>query len=88
MHYLLQIDIFDKMIKNRDFVKMNGKTYQEYIDNNISLSEILSQLIYESDSSEDALEILKFFKINFTHDYLSYLYNPNNITLKINNIKT
>lgn len=85
MHYLLPVDIFNKLTKNNEFVRLNGQTYQEYIDKNITLSEILSELIFTSESPTDALEVLKFFKIDFTHDYFNYLYKPNNISLKIKN---
>lgn len=72
MNYLLPVDLFQKLTNNEDFVRMNGNTYSEYIANNISLSEILSELIFTSDSPEDALELLNFFSISFTHNYFQY----------------
>lgn len=89
MYYLMSPDLFNKLSNQMEFVTTNGYTYKEYIKKNIILSHILNELIETSSSETDALEILKFFQVSFTHDYFEslskkkYITNSENIKLEI-----
>ena len=73
MYYLMSPDLFNKLSHQMEFVTANGLTYKDYIKKNIVLSYILDELIKSSGSETDALEILKFFNVCFTHDYFESL---------------
>lgn len=89
MYYLMSPDLFNKLSNQMEFASTNGYTYKEYIKKNIILSHILNELIETSTSETDALEILKFFQVGFTHDYFEslskkkYTTNSENIKLEI-----
>lgn len=89
MYYLMSPDLFNKLSHQLKFVTTNGYTYKDYIKKNIVLSDILDELIETSSCETDALEILKFFQVSFTHDYFEslckkkYVATRENIKLEI-----
>ncbi len=89
MYYLMSPDLFNKLSHQLEFVTTNGYTYKDYIKKNIALSHILCELIETSASETDALEILQFFQVSFTHNYYESLcknkslINSENIKLEI-----
>ena len=80
MYYLMSPDLFNRLSHQLEFVTTNGYSYKDYIKKNIVMTHILNELIETSSSETDALEILKFFQVGFTHDYFESLINKKYIT--------
>lgn len=91
MIYLLPEYLLILMLKQEGFKRKYGVSYADYITNSIELSVILNELIYSSDSYSDALHIIDYFGIKYTHNYLEIQDNSNidneveNITLSVSN---
>lgn len=73
MIYLLPENLLMLMLKQDGFKNKYGNSYADYISNSIELSSILRDLIYSSDSYTDALYIIDYFGIKFTHNYLEIM---------------
>tara|TARA_B100001093_G_scaffold514513_1_gene588713 strand:- start:2055 stop:2351 length:297 start_codon:yes stop_codon:yes gene_type:complete len=69
MIYLLPENILNLMLKQKGFYQNYGNTYADYICNSVDLSDILEDLIYSSDSYSDALYIINYFGVKYTHSY-------------------
>ena len=63
MNYLLPGNLLTFMFNMYNFRELYGVTYADYICNTIDVSSILEDLIYSSDSYEDALNILEYFDL-------------------------
>ena len=91
MIYLLPEYLLILMLKQEGFKRKYGDSYADYITNSIELSEILYELVYASDSYSDALYIIDYFGIKYTHNYLEMQDKPSidneveNITLSVSN---
>ena len=73
------------------FQEKYGNTYADYITNSVELSDILHDLVHSSESYTDALHIINYFDVKFTHNYLE-VFNANesvdkddNLTLSVSN---
>jgi hypothetical protein len=86
MNYLLPNDLLSFMFNMCNFREIYGVTYADYICNTVDVSSILEDLIYSSDSYEDALNILEYFDVEYTHNYLELVNsNMNNVSNYLNN---
>ena len=88
MIYLMSIEMFNKLSNgNNRFAENNGYTYKEYILKNCNISNTLKSKIINSNTSQDALNLLNKNNIIYTHNYLeSKLEELPNIELEINKI--
>ena len=86
MIYLLPEYLLILLIKQEGFKRKYGDSYADYITNSIELSEILNELTYSSDSYADALHIINYFGITYTHNYLE-IEDKSNIDNEVENIK-
>jgi len=86
MNYLLPSDLLAFMFNMYNFREIYGVTYADYICNTVDVSSILEDLIYSSDSYEDALNILEYFDVEYTHNYLElFNSNTNDVSNYLNN---
>ena len=86
MKYLLPGNLLPLMFNMSNFIQLYGVTYADYICNTIDVSSILEDLIYSADSYEDALSILEYFEVKYTHNYLELVnFNTNDIPEYLNN---
>ena len=69
MIYLLPENMLNLMLKQKGFYQNYGNTYADYICNSVDLTDILEDLIYSSDSYNDALYIIDYFGVKYTHSY-------------------
>ena len=86
MIYLLPENLLMLMLKQDGFRSKYGTSYADYISNSVELSEILSDLIYSSDSYTDALYIIDYFGVKYTHNYLEIM-DKTHINTLTENIK-
>ena len=89
--YLISYNLFNKLKTLPNFKKIYDSDYKNYIIQNINPGIILRDMIYSSDSSTDINELLKFFEIEYTENYMESLgldvpnKREENISLIINN---
>ena len=69
MIYLLPENMLNLMLKQKGFYQNYGTTYSDYICNSVDLTDILEDLVYSSDSYTDALYIIDYFGVKYTHSY-------------------
>lgn len=69
MIYLLPENMLNLMLKQKGFYQNYGTTYADYICNSVDLTDILEDLVYSSDSYTDALYIIDYFGVKYTHSY-------------------
>jgi hypothetical protein len=79
--YLIHPDLYRKLNGWKSFRKINGNTYQniiieKYFD---KLTDKMKKEILDTNTPEDALMILKKYKINYCHK-LNY---PKNLSCKL-----
>lgn len=91
MIYLLPENLLVLMLKQKGFQEKYGNTYADYITNSVELSDILHDLVHSSESYTDALHIIDYFDVKFTHNYLEVFNShenvdkDDNLTLSVSN---
>lgn len=82
MYYLMSIELYNNLYKNKKFIQKYGETYQSYIISSIpTLSSNLRYLIRNSEDAQGSLNFLNLKNIDFTHDYFYFK------TMKEDNLK-
>ena len=80
----MSIDTYNKFTKIRNFIKLNGESYQEYIIKSTNLSYKTKNEILNTKNPVDSLKILCDNQIEFTHNYFDSIANDDaNIKLTI-----
>jgi len=73
MYYLMSIELYNNIYKNKKFSNKYGTTYQSYILSSIpKLPSNIKYLIRNSQDPEGSLKFLNLKNINFTHDYFYF----------------
>ena len=67
--YIVPFDLFAKLSTLPQFKSIYKVSYNDYIIDIIKPSMILKEMIEEASTPKDILEIIKFFDIDYTHDY-------------------
>ncbi len=80
----MSIDTYNKFTKIRNFIKLNGGSYQEHIIRSTNLSYKIKNDILQTKNPVDSLRILFNNQIEFTHNYFDSIANDDaNIKLTI-----
>lgn len=83
MFYIMPADLYNSISHLDGFRNTYGGDYNQYIIKSISPSLILKELILISDSPEDTLGVLKYFDIDYTHNYLDLFTSKDTLTTNI-----
>ena len=69
MTYVMHEQMFESLLQVNGFANINGQTYQQHLVIILKLEGDIKKEVLESDSAEDAKNILKKYEIEFTHSF-------------------
>ena len=73
MYYLMSVELYNNLYKNKKFIDKYGDSYESYIISSIpKLPSNVKYLIRNSEDQKGSLKFLELKNIDFTHDYFYF----------------
>lgn len=68
--YIMSEQLYNQLSSVRQFTSINGKSYKEHIVFIFNLECDIKEKVLDSETTAEALQILRYNNINFTHELL------------------